>query len=77
MGRLGLDQNVRIYVVPKRVPLDVPIAHVSCGTWSTCAMDVDGQAWCWGMDHVGQAGTYRHLPAFVPDGEAELGGVQP
>ncbi|MGB0592446.1 MAG: MopE-related protein, partial [Myxococcota bacterium] len=36
--------------------LEVPLVDIACGTYHTCGLDADGQAYCWGMGYYGQLG---------------------
>ena len=35
------------------------VSAVVPGDWHTCALDLQGQAWCWGRDYGGQVGDER------------------
>jgi PKD repeat protein len=56
-GRLGLGTVDNVpHPQPTQVPGLPPIASVSAGLEYTCALDVTGQAWCWGRADDGQLG---------------------
>jgi alpha-tubulin suppressor-like RCC1 family protein len=42
---------------PAKVLGDRAYSTISSGYWSTCAVAVDGTAYCWGANHTGQIGT--------------------
>ncbi|MFN7003902.1 MAG: RCC1 domain-containing protein [Roseinatronobacter sp.] len=48
----------------------VPIVQISAGGYHTCALDADGDVWCWGLNFLGQLGDGteidRPLPVRVP-----------
>ncbi len=39
---------------------------ISVGGAQTCAVGVDGTAWCWGRNHIGQLGNGSTSDSFVP-----------
>lgn len=46
-----------------------PVRQVVAGQWHTCALDDEGQVWCWGSNESGQlalAGGKRRTPEVVP-----------
>ncbi|MFN7003900.1 MAG: RCC1 domain-containing protein [Roseinatronobacter sp.] len=48
----------------------VPIVQATAGNVHTCALDADGDVWCWGANRDGQLGdgtfTDRLTPTKVP-----------
>ena len=42
------------------------LAMIDIGYAMTCALDVTGQAWCWGVNSYGHLGTGDDLPHLVP-----------
>lgn len=44
---------------PAAVPLPRPVGKVTAGRAHTCAVDLDGAAWCWGVNDWGQLGVGR------------------
>ena len=56
-GRLGIGTVDNVpHPQPIQVPGLPPIAYVTAGLEYTCALDVAGQAWCWGRADDGQLG---------------------
>jgi len=42
------------------------LIQIDIGSDRTCALDMSGQAWCWGGNNYGQLGTGDDLPRLVP-----------
>jgi alpha-tubulin suppressor-like RCC1 family protein len=42
------------------------LTQIDIGSGQTCALDMSGQAWCWGGNSYGQLGTGDDLPRLVP-----------
>lgn len=53
-GTTGLDSPT---ISPSPVTGDLQFTSMATGEWHTCAIDLDGRAWCWGSDEAGQLGT--------------------
>ena len=70
-GQLGIGTLSAAESTPQEVPGLTGIVDVSAGDDNTCAVDDDGEAWCWGSDSHGQlgdgggAGTPQTSPAPV------------
>jgi alpha-tubulin suppressor-like RCC1 family protein len=50
----------------KRVTGLTGIAHVAAGRSHSCAIQTDGQAWCWGSNNWGQLGDNTRLSRQTP-----------
>ncbi|HSQ63001.1 MAG TPA: hypothetical protein VLM85_07285 [Polyangiaceae bacterium] len=51
---------------PVRVQASVGFVAIAAGAWRTCAVDVSGDAWCWGAGALGDGTTVsRGAPARV------------
>jgi alpha-tubulin suppressor-like RCC1 family protein len=55
-GQLGTDSTPVTSVPVQAAAGDVRFTSIAAGGLHTCALTVDGQAWCWGQNDVGQAG---------------------
>ena len=55
--------------VPVRVQFEQPFRSIHAGYYQTCALDMEGRAWCWGSNTSGQNGDgseeARHAPVPV------------
>lgn len=79
-GQLGRPQSLAGSRTPLPVHLPAPVVQVSVGLTHSCALDVDGRAWCWGGNEFGQHGPnqsespFEPAPAMVelPGGIAEI-----
>lgn len=58
----GQTASVRFLPAPQRIASVTPFRTVSAGWAHTCALDLDGGAWCWGRD-----GDRRTTPASDAD----------
>lgn len=60
-GQLGSGSNLGrdFSPVPVSVAGDRSLTTISAGNRHTCAVDIAGQAWCWGNDDSGQLGNGR------------------
>ena len=75
-GQLGVGTRVDAAApTPVEVPDGVTFTAIATGGYHTCALDVDGGAWCWGRDLRGQLGDGRTAtdhptshPVAMPDG---------
>lgn len=56
---------------PGETPTLSVIAAIDGGDMSVCALGVDGKAWCWGPNDLGQLGTGDVTQAYVPRPAAE------
>jgi alpha-tubulin suppressor-like RCC1 family protein len=54
------------------LPSDV--IAVTAGYLSTCALDRDGTAWCWGSNHAGQLGDGKRTSRSIPKRVLPCGG---
>lgn len=52
----GTEKDMSVFPVPVK-GLSEPIVSVSAGGWHTCAVDSEGDAWCWGYNFSGQLGA--------------------
>ncbi len=70
-GQLGQETNDGHVAEPLLVPDLANIVQVSVGAKTTCALDDQGQVWCWGGNSLGQLGdgtlTGRRQPGLVPN----------
>ncbi len=70
-GQLGQETNDGHVAEPLLVPDLSDIVQVSVGAKTTCALDDQGQVWCWGGNSLGQLGdgtlTGRRQPGLVPN----------
>ena len=55
-GQLGFDTGGAAEPTPQEVPGLSDIVTISANDNNTCAVDVDGKAYCWGSDTHGQLG---------------------
>ena len=72
-GQLGTTQadqqcglEYRCLPAPARVAGDLRFAAIAAGWLHTCAIAVEGTAWCWGANAQGQLGTGDLLDSRVP-----------
>jgi hypothetical protein len=56
VGQLGIGVAGASRAVPQEVPGLTHIVDLAAADDNTCAIDADGQAWCWGSDAYGQLG---------------------
>jgi alpha-tubulin suppressor-like RCC1 family protein len=56
---------------PVQVPLPAPAATVTAGQRHSCALMADGQAYCWGWNHLGQLGP-GYLGGILPPEPVDL-----
>jgi alpha-tubulin suppressor-like RCC1 family protein len=63
-ARLSGDAQGRVYARPVQVPLPAAAKLVSTSSTRSCALLVDGQAYCWGLDYHGP--VFVELPTRVP-----------
>ena len=47
-------------------PFDVEIFDVAAGLWHACALDIDGDLWCWGRNELGEVGNGTRSPVSEP-----------
>ena len=55
-GQLGVDQRHRIEARPVAANLAARYRSISAGRQHTCAIDLEGNGWCWGANESGQLG---------------------
>jgi len=55
-GQVGVDSELEAIDQPRQVDPGRRWADVTVGFGHTCAIDVDGYAWCWGQNDRGQLG---------------------
>lgn len=60
-GELGLGDATLQTLEPTRVPAPSPLIQLAAGGGHTCALDVDGVAYCWGGNLYGAIGVGRPL----------------
>jgi alpha-tubulin suppressor-like RCC1 family protein len=69
-GRLGNDvstANSNILHMDVMFPDDVFVVKAEAGYSSTCAIDSEGQLWCWGSNAGGEAGINSTTNSiFIP-----------
>jgi alpha-tubulin suppressor-like RCC1 family protein len=72
-GQLGTTQEDqacgfedRCLPTPASVAGDLRLAAIAAGRLHTCAIAIDGAAWCWGSNHMGQLGTGDLLDSREP-----------
>ena len=71
-GQLGNGQFRSHAINPVPVTGSRRYRSVSAGTFHACALDIDGQAFCWGLNSAGQLGNGADGgPDRLPVGEAE------
>jgi alpha-tubulin suppressor-like RCC1 family protein len=58
-GQLGRPQALQNSATPLVVNLPAAVTQVSAGATHSCALDVQGRAWCWGGNDFGQHGPGR------------------
>lgn len=69
-GQLGNSSTIQYSKVPVAVmqgnkngiPLDTTITQIAVGFTYACALDQNGQAYCWGADDNGQLGNGSYMP---------------
>jgi alpha-tubulin suppressor-like RCC1 family protein len=65
-GQLGTVGGV-IKSIPTPVEQNgLRFSFISCGFNHTCALDDNGDAWCWGSNEFGQLGTGDNISSDVP-----------
>ncbi len=66
-GELGVGDRVARYL-PKAVlfPNGEQVAHVSAGARHTCAVDTEGELWCWGSGAGSRLGTFDFVRSVTP-----------
>lgn len=63
-GQLGvnrLDLATESFPVPEPVVTTQSFSSVSVNGYSSCALTPAGEAWCWGLNDVGQLGTHATI----------------
>lgn len=65
-GQLGAGSAGRASARPLRVLSDVPFRSLTAGLQHTCALDLEGRAFCWGSNESGQLGTGDPSGSSVP-----------
>lgn len=70
-GQLGDGQSGIMRVTsPVAVVTDVAFTVIDLGVYHSCALDTDGQAYCWGANGSGELGigtrTNSATPAMIP-----------
>lgn len=76
-GELGIGVAEMSDDVPMKVVVAETFTDIGVGTYHSCAVAVDGTAWCWGYNRVGQLGRGEKEsfdPYPVP--QPVIGGVQ-
>ncbi|MCC6521228.1 MAG: hypothetical protein IT373_01075 [Polyangiaceae bacterium] len=66
-GQLGRPQAVHDSATPLHVALPADATQIAAGATHSCALDVDGRAWCWGGNEFGQHGPGRAPSTFEPE----------
>ncbi len=51
--------------VPTQIPLSL-VKHVAVGPYHSCALQIDGTAWCWGKNRYGQLGNGTKNDSALP-----------
>ena len=65
-GQLGNGSIAAAYDAPVEVHGLPPVASISAGGNSTCALDRSGKVWCWGENGRGQLGVGTTLGSATP-----------
>ncbi len=65
-GQLGTGATGPSMPAPQAVPGLTDVIDVAAGGDTTCALDEDGKAWCWGSDSHGQLGDGSGAGAGSP-----------
>ncbi|HMC57016.1 MAG TPA: Ig-like domain-containing protein [Gemmatimonadaceae bacterium] len=55
-GQLGADSTADFIATPTPVAGDLRFSRIAAGKYHTCALTLDGSAYCWGFDNAGQVG---------------------
>jgi len=55
-GQLGIDGHTATGLRAEWVEELPDIKQIALGRWHSCALDIDGNAWCWGANNYGQLG---------------------
>jgi hypothetical protein len=65
-GQLGVGSGAELVVHPTRVPAPTRFAELAAGGLHTCALDVNGRAYCWGSNETGALGVVSQDARSVP-----------
>jgi alpha-tubulin suppressor-like RCC1 family protein len=69
---VGTTPEVDHVSLPVRVQTSLRFQSISAGGSHTCAIDLSGEAWCWGGNDAGQLGEDPRLVLFTPSPVAVL-----
>lgn len=65
-GQLGDGSRTDEVLAPVEVAGGIEFATISAGAQHTCAIGVDGKAYCWGLNQYGQLGESKELYELEP-----------
>ncbi|MBN2724387.1 MAG: hypothetical protein JXR95_09980 [Deltaproteobacteria bacterium] len=66
-GQLGNNETTDSLVpVEVEMPAGITFTAISTGSYFSCAIDTEGQIWCWGSNNYGQLGNNLSVNSPVP-----------
>jgi alpha-tubulin suppressor-like RCC1 family protein len=66
VGQIDLSIDQRFVPEPIELTFPTQVSKIRCGDASTCIIDVNGDAYCWGENSIGQLGHGKVSPSPVP-----------
>ena len=74
-GGVGIDTTYTYWATPTRVLPNVAMDAISTGGGRTCAVAVDGRAFCWGLNPMPKRTIFDSSPRFQAGGPAAVPGA--